>query len=237
MGRRGYPPEFRRRALDLLAAGRRATDLARDLGVSSQTLYLWRHQEQIDRGLVAGLTSTERTELAAAKRRIPSSRRSSRSIAGHPNSWWTAATQKAVRGDRADRRRAAFDPARLPGPAGVRVRLLRPASSAALGPGDPPCGTDRSHRPGPPRQPRHVRRAAGPRRAHAWPWPRRGPQRDRAAHAPSRARRRVRTAALPAHPQRGHRVRSGRTPVRPEGAGPVWVTDITEHPTREGKVY
>ena len=70
MGRRGYPPEFRRRALDLLAAGRRATDLARDLGVSSQTLYLWRHQEQIDRGLVAGLMSTERTELAVAKRRI-----------------------------------------------------------------------------------------------------------------------------------------------------------------------
>ena len=70
MGRRGYPPEFRRRALDLLAAGRRATDLARDLGISSQTLYLWRHQEQIDRGLVAGLASTERAELAAAKRRI-----------------------------------------------------------------------------------------------------------------------------------------------------------------------
>ena len=70
MNRRGYPPEFRRRALDLLAAGRRATDLARDLGISSQTLYLWRHQEQIDRGLVAGLTSTERAELAAAKRRI-----------------------------------------------------------------------------------------------------------------------------------------------------------------------
>lgn len=70
MGRRGYPPEFRRRALDLLAAGRRATDLARDLGVSSQTIYLWRHQEQIDRGLVAGLTSTERAEFAAAKRRI-----------------------------------------------------------------------------------------------------------------------------------------------------------------------
>ncbi len=44
--------------------------MARDLGISSQTIYLWRHQEQIDRGLVAGLTSTERTELAAAKRRI-----------------------------------------------------------------------------------------------------------------------------------------------------------------------
>jgi len=70
MGRRGYPPEFRRRALDLLAAGRRPTDLARDLDISAQTIYVWRQQEQIDRGLVPGLTSAERTELSAAKRRI-----------------------------------------------------------------------------------------------------------------------------------------------------------------------
>jgi transposase len=70
MGRRGYPPEFRRRVLDLLAAGRRVTDLARDLGVSDQTIYSWRRQEDIDRGLVAGLVSVERAELAAARRRI-----------------------------------------------------------------------------------------------------------------------------------------------------------------------
>ncbi len=70
MGRRGHPPEFRRRVLDLLAAGRRVTDLARDLGVSDQTIHGWRRQEDIDRGLVAGLTSVERVELAAARRRI-----------------------------------------------------------------------------------------------------------------------------------------------------------------------
>lgn len=70
MGRRGYPPEFRRRVLDLVTAGRKVADLARDLGVSSQTVYAWRRQEQIDQGLVAGLTSVEREELAAAKRRI-----------------------------------------------------------------------------------------------------------------------------------------------------------------------
>lgn len=70
MGRRGYPPEFRRRVLDLLAAGRRISDLARDLGVSDQTIYIWRRQEQIDAGLVAGLTSAERDELRAARRRI-----------------------------------------------------------------------------------------------------------------------------------------------------------------------
>ena len=70
MGRRGYPPEFRRRVLDLLVSGRRVVDLARDLGMSDQTIYVWRRQDRIDRGLVPGLTSVEREELAAAKRRI-----------------------------------------------------------------------------------------------------------------------------------------------------------------------
>ena len=70
MGRRAHPTEFRRRVLDLLAAGRKVVDLADDLGVSEQTIYTWRQQEQIDRGLVPGLTSVERAELAAAKRRI-----------------------------------------------------------------------------------------------------------------------------------------------------------------------
>ena len=41
MGRRGYPAEFRRRVLDLLTAGRRVADLARDLGISGQTIYTW----------------------------------------------------------------------------------------------------------------------------------------------------------------------------------------------------
>ena len=70
MGRRGYPPEFRRRVVDLVEAGRKVVDVARDLGVSDQTIYTWRRQERIDRGLVPGLTAVERDELAAAKRRI-----------------------------------------------------------------------------------------------------------------------------------------------------------------------
>ena len=70
MGRRGYPPEFRRKVLDLLDAGRTATELARDLDISTQTIYTWRRQDRIDRGLEPGLTSSEKTELAAAKRRI-----------------------------------------------------------------------------------------------------------------------------------------------------------------------
>jgi transposase len=70
MGRRSYPAEFRRRVVDLVDAGRKVVDVARDLGVSNRTIYTWRRQERIDRGLVPGLTSVERDELAAAKRRI-----------------------------------------------------------------------------------------------------------------------------------------------------------------------
>lgn len=70
MGRPGYPAEFRRRILDLVAAGRRVEDIARDLGISDQTIYSWRRQERIDSGLEAGLTSGERAELLSARRRI-----------------------------------------------------------------------------------------------------------------------------------------------------------------------
>lgn len=49
MARKGYPTEFRRRALDLLVTGRKVVDVARDLGISDQTLYTWRRQECIDR--------------------------------------------------------------------------------------------------------------------------------------------------------------------------------------------
>ena len=70
MGRRGYPPEFRQRVLDLVATGRHVGDIARDLGISDQTVYSWRRQARVDQGVEAGLTSVERAELAAARRRI-----------------------------------------------------------------------------------------------------------------------------------------------------------------------
>ena len=65
-----YPPEFRRRVLDLLDAGRTVAEVGRDLGVSSQTIYNWRRQERVDRGLAPGTTTTESTELRRARRRI-----------------------------------------------------------------------------------------------------------------------------------------------------------------------
>ena len=49
MGRKGYPVEFRRRALDLVAAGRPITDVASDLDISSQSIYRWQRQDRIMR--------------------------------------------------------------------------------------------------------------------------------------------------------------------------------------------
>lgn len=70
MGARGYPPEFRRKVLDLLEAGRSIAEVAHDLDISEQSIYTWRRQDRIDRGLVPGLSSLEKAELVAAKKRI-----------------------------------------------------------------------------------------------------------------------------------------------------------------------
>ena len=70
MGRKGYPAEFRRRALDLVAAGKTVAEVARLLEVSDQSIYSWRRQEQIDRGELPGLSSAEREKLRAARLRI-----------------------------------------------------------------------------------------------------------------------------------------------------------------------
>jgi transposase len=70
MGRRGYPPEFRRKVLDLVEAGRPIAEIAQALGISAQSIYTWRRQDRIDKGLLPGLSSHEHDELVAARRRI-----------------------------------------------------------------------------------------------------------------------------------------------------------------------
>lgn len=71
MGRRGYPPEFRRKVLDLLEAGRSVAQIAHNLDISEQSIYTWRRrQDRIDKGLVPGLTSKEKSELTTARKRI-----------------------------------------------------------------------------------------------------------------------------------------------------------------------
>ena len=55
IGRRGYPPEFRGKVLDLVEAGRRIAEVAQALGISAQSIYTWHRQDRIDRGLLPGL--------------------------------------------------------------------------------------------------------------------------------------------------------------------------------------
>ena len=70
MARRGYPPEFRRRVVELVEGGRKVSEIAAEFGVSEQTIYSWRRQARIDAGLEVGVTTPEQAELAVAKRRI-----------------------------------------------------------------------------------------------------------------------------------------------------------------------
>ena len=67
---RSYPPEFRRKVLDLLKASRTVAQVAADLQISDQTIYVWRRQDLIDSGQLPGLSSTDNAELVAARRRI-----------------------------------------------------------------------------------------------------------------------------------------------------------------------
>jgi transposase len=66
-----YPAEFRAEAVRLARQpGHTIRGVARDLGVSNETLRLWIRQAAIDHGQAAGLTTDERAELAHLRRRV-----------------------------------------------------------------------------------------------------------------------------------------------------------------------
>ena len=79
---RSYPAEFRRKVLDLIEAGRPVAEIADQLGVTGQTIYNWRNQDLVDRGLRPGVSTAESVELAAARKRI---REPSTSTYAHSN--------------------------------------------------------------------------------------------------------------------------------------------------------
>lgn len=56
--------------LDLIEAGRPVAEIAAQLGITAQTVYNWRNQDRIDRGVRAGISTSESAGLTAARKRI-----------------------------------------------------------------------------------------------------------------------------------------------------------------------
>jgi transposase len=69
---RPYPPEFRREAVGLVkASGRSVREVARELGVSYESLRGWVRQDELDRGeRDDGLTSDQLEELRRLRRQV-----------------------------------------------------------------------------------------------------------------------------------------------------------------------
>ena len=69
-----YPAEFKEEAIALVrrgaATGVSMAQVARDLGLSPDTLRGWVKQAQVDDGEREGLTTEERDELARLRRRV-----------------------------------------------------------------------------------------------------------------------------------------------------------------------
>ena len=64
-----YPPEFRRESVELArSSGKPIAQVARDLGVSGQTLHTWIKQADVDAGKREGLSTEEREELRRLRR-------------------------------------------------------------------------------------------------------------------------------------------------------------------------
>ena len=64
-----YPPEFRRRAVELARLHEKPiAHIAEDLGVSDVTLHGWLKQADMDEGRQEGLTTEERSELVRLRR-------------------------------------------------------------------------------------------------------------------------------------------------------------------------
>lgn len=67
---RPHPPEFRRRAVELVRLGDKPkSQIAAELGISDSCLRNWVKQADIDDGHQRGLSTDERAELVALRRK------------------------------------------------------------------------------------------------------------------------------------------------------------------------
>jgi transposase len=66
-----YPPEFRRRLVELVRSGRSVNEVAREFQVARQSVVNWIKQEDLDTGRrTDGLTTQEHKELTSLRKRV-----------------------------------------------------------------------------------------------------------------------------------------------------------------------
>lgn len=66
-----YPPEYRKRVVELARAGRTPASLAREFGIAPKSVRNWLKQADLDEGRRGdGLTTDERAELSALRRKV-----------------------------------------------------------------------------------------------------------------------------------------------------------------------
>ncbi|MFC4018980.1 IS3 family transposase [Micromonospora sp. GCM10011542] len=235
---RRYPPEFRRKVLDLLKAGRSVAELVRDLEISDQTIYNWRRQDLIDTGQVPGVTSTDQAELVAARRRITeletelaAHRRAAELLKGvvPPKDRYAVIQRMAAEGS----------------PVDVCCRVLDVSASGYYAWRNRPLSQRALRHAWLTEQIRAVHLASrgtyGSRRVHAEL--RLGRGLVVGYHAVEMLMRRAGIRGLPGsrRPRPKHQTPTASDLVNHDftrsAPNQLWVTDITEHPTREGKVY
>ena len=204
---RTYDPEFRRRVVELVRAGQPVRVVAAELGLAEATVYRWKAQDLIDRGVKPGPSTSERGELAAAKRRIKELETELALVTRAAKLFEEGVRPKDTYPviARAGQPRL-LGQAVLPDPWRGCLRVLHVAASFALATPAPLGLADRVGAGHPRRLPGHLWLAAGQRRTGLWPrcdrQPQDGPQ-DHAAPRPAWAARIKQ--ALP--PQGQHRDR------------------------------
>jgi len=66
--RNQYSAEYKKRIVDLARAGRPIRELSREFGVHVSSIHDWVRRADIDQGVVEGVTTDERAELAKLRR-------------------------------------------------------------------------------------------------------------------------------------------------------------------------
>ena len=166
---RRYPVAFRRKVLDLIEAGKPVAEIAAQLGITAQTVYNWRNQDQIDRGLRVGVSTSESAELTAARKRIRELE-TELAVTRRANELLKARSDPKDAGRSSPgRERGPPDRSHLPRRGRVGVGVLHVAASQTLGAGGAPRDGCRGDPPSPRRVPPDLRCQARPRRVGAGP--------------------------------------------------------------------